>query len=379
MSQNPVIHIHAGLPKTGSTALQKFLYQNRFLLRPAGLLVPETGMTEGGAHHPFFFEAGGLNPFERSAAVNDLEAEIRDSGARAVLLSSEFVYGVLRWGFAGKALRRLRRRGFELRFHVFIRPQTDFAVSAYPEFLRNMVVGVRFPAFVERIFLPYAGDYRTFTSAMQPFSDVPVNLIPYNRAARREGVWWKLIEATGTAIADPEVYAIPGEVNRSLGPAGVSALEQALMRIERTGMVARWGHRKAVRSALLYATHGVSGEETRFNPLMRNERAKLWESCREANDSLAMEAWGMPWDEVFPDEAGERPRKEIFRREAASEEMIAHHDWMVRHFYRTAKRKIAAVERKAAELSPVQRLRRAVGRPVDRLADRVMKSLIKGA
>lgn len=377
LADTPVIHVHAGLPKTGSSALQRFLVLNGGRLRAAGVLVPETGQAEGGAHHPLMFDLAGLNPLVRGAALNDLEQEIRDSGADQVLISSEFLYGVLRWGFAGRALRRLARRGFRLRVHMFVRPQTDFAVSAYPEFLRNMVAGVRFPVFVETNFLPYAGDYREIAAVMARGTGAEVTYLPYNAAARREGVWWSLLDGIGVE-ADPEGFEAPGEVNRSLGPAGVSALTQALMRIEREGMVARWGHRKSVRLALLYATHRLRPEEARFNPLTPNRRRRLWEQCGPANEALARAAWGRPWDEVFAEERGQLPEKCIFRREEASPEMAEHHAWMVRHLYRTARRKIAAVEANAAEHGAGRRLRRLIGRPVDRLADRVMRAMVRG-
>ncbi|MEM8843303.1 MAG: hypothetical protein AAGD47_16190, partial [Pseudomonadota bacterium] len=75
-----------------------------------------------------------------------------DTDADTFLISTEFAYLLMRFGFAAKGYRALRRKGFALKFHLFLRPQTDFAVSAYPEFLRNLLVPQGFRPFVDRNF-----------------------------------------------------------------------------------------------------------------------------------------------------------------------------------------------------------------------------------
>jgi hypothetical protein len=48
-----ILYIHIGTHKTGTTALQEFLFRNRIVLRKRGLQYLKTGITKEGAHHHF--------------------------------------------------------------------------------------------------------------------------------------------------------------------------------------------------------------------------------------------------------------------------------------------------------------------------------------
>ncbi|MEM8699825.1 MAG: hypothetical protein AAGF44_11665, partial [Pseudomonadota bacterium] len=148
MSPKRVIHIHAGLPKTGSSAIQRFLMANRGALRGQGLLVPEAGLGLRGDHHDWMFRLGGLDWWDRRRAVAELVEDLEAAPEEEILISSEFAYLMMRFGFARHGYRILQNKGFALKFHLFLRPQTDFAVSAHPEFLRNLLVERPFPRFV---------------------------------------------------------------------------------------------------------------------------------------------------------------------------------------------------------------------------------------
>ena len=87
--------LHIGVPKTGSTALQKFLAANRPALRAHGLHYPEAGLRAHGHHDIAFLVGGGYpawaTPQDRplDAIVRELAAELADS-AVAVLSSENF-------------------------------------------------------------------------------------------------------------------------------------------------------------------------------------------------------------------------------------------------------------------------------------------------
>jgi len=87
------VTIHIGMNKTGTTALQKALFQNRSSLLRSGLLYPKTGLGSRsagrGLHYRLseaFREADGTGP----DIVRALLTEIDNSGARHAIVSSEF-------------------------------------------------------------------------------------------------------------------------------------------------------------------------------------------------------------------------------------------------------------------------------------------------
>lgn len=374
-----VIHIHAGLPKTGSSAIQRFLVQNRAALADRGLLVPEAGLGARGDHHEWMYRLGGIAGRDRRDAVTELVAYLEENEAEQVLISTEFAFLMMRFGFAGRGYRALRRRGYRLKFHLFLRPQTDFAVSAHPEFLRNLLVDQPFRRFVETNFLPFARDYGDIVRRLETASDLPVSVLPYHRAARNEGVWWPLLASAGLEVAEPERagFAPPGEVNPSLGPIGVMALTNALRRIDRREMMRRWGLRRAVRKAVLDVTAKFPAEARRYNPMSPGQRDELWESCRALNDPLARAHWGRDWDDVFEAEKAARPRREVYlrRTDVPGSESAALHDRLARKIFRKIRQKSEDI---AAKRSQVWSLKRALGSPVDRLADRAMRRIVRG-
>lgn len=374
-----VIHIHAGLPKTGSSAIQRFLNANREGLADRGLLVPEFGLGERGDHHEWMYLVGGIKGYDRRRAVQGLVRYLLEQRHENILISTEFAYLLMRFGFAGKGYRALRRAGFDLRFHMFVRPQTDFAVSAHPEFLRNLLVDQPFPAFVQKNFLPFALDYGRIAKDLGKVSRGPVSVLPYHRAARQEGVWWPLLDSVGLPIAqaDRHAFALPGEVNPSLGPVGVMALTQALRRIDRRAIMKRWGLRRAVRRAVLRVTGGFPAEAERYNPLRPEDRRLLWEQCRTLNDPFAQATWGQDWDDVFAEEFAHRPRVQIYGRlrDDPESENARLHDRLSRRLFRKIRQKTEEIAEKRRQTPSLTRL---LGAPVDRLADQAMRRIVRG-
>ena len=371
-----VIHIHAGLPKTGSSAIQRFLLQNRAALAAQGLLVPEAGLGERGDHHDWMFDFGGISPLARRRVIGDLVADLERQPQDQILISTEFAYLMMRFGFARHGYRALRARGFALKFHLFLRPQVDFAVSSHAEFLRNLLVDQPFPAFVETNFLPFARDYGEIVRRLERVSGEPVAILPYTRGARERGVWWDLLESTGWS-GTGEGLEQPGEVNPSLGPIGVAALTTALRRIDRRAMMQRWGLRRAVRLTVLRVTGNFPPEQQRYNPMSLKMRDALWESCRSLNDPLAEQSWGQSWDDVFAAEKAARPRRVVYarRRDHADSEAAQLHDRLSQRLFRRIKEKTRDVAAKRAE--EFQWVR-TFGTPVDWLADRAMRRIVRG-
>jgi len=90
--------VHIGAPKTGSTAIQRFLYESRDRLSAQGVLYPDVSL-RGYGHHDLAFLLGGgypgwATPQDRPLAElgEALRDAVRAGGAETVLLSSENFY-----------------------------------------------------------------------------------------------------------------------------------------------------------------------------------------------------------------------------------------------------------------------------------------------
>lgn len=89
------IYLHIGIPKTGTTSLQRYLWSHRQGLARNGCLYPESCLWGDKSHHKLFFAisgytgAGGQSSWEETA--NSLHNEIKASAAEEVLISSELL------------------------------------------------------------------------------------------------------------------------------------------------------------------------------------------------------------------------------------------------------------------------------------------------
>lgn len=371
-----VIHIHAGLPKTGTTALQAFLMRNRALLQERALVMPETGLEAArGNHHALAQGLGSYNPLARANMARTLSAEIENRTEGDILVSSEFIYLMCRYASGITGLKALARRGITLKFYLFVRPQPDLAISSHPEFLRNMLLPQGFDAYLSRNFPKLGGDFTKAAGLLESVSPGNVYVLPYNRANRRVGVWWTLLEAMGHGVAQQNRAAFegPGTVNLSLDAVGVAALEGALQQIEQARSIRRWSRRRRLREVLLKATEEIKGGGLGYNPMSPTDRARLWQASQPQNDALAKAYWTEGWNDVFADERATKPESCVFTREAGTPEDRGRYDAHRAILMDALLTKIARMKARARPL-PFG----IFTYPVDYAGDRILRAITLG-
>ncbi|MCG5238990.1 hypothetical protein ACIU1J_31600 [Azospirillum doebereinerae] len=149
--------VHIGAPKTGSTAIQRFLFENREPLLACGVRYPDVSL-RGYGHHDLAFLLGGgypvwATPQDRTLA--ELGAALRDAvragGTDTVLLSSENFYL-----YPEPATLRglLRSAGMEADDRVsivcYLRRQDEAHVSWYNQTVKAQGNSAGFEASVRR-------------------------------------------------------------------------------------------------------------------------------------------------------------------------------------------------------------------------------------
>lgn len=316
----PVLHIHAGLPKTGTSAIQRVLRDNRDALLAHGVLVPRTGQREDGPHHTLLAALAGVAAPGRRVALQQLRDEIGAARPHAVLISSELFIPLLRSLLLGSALRALARDGLRLQLHLCLRPQADLLNSAYPQLLQTTLLPLPFArmlALRRRL-----GDFERSVARLARVA--PVALHAYTPAGSRSAPWQPLLLAAGLDRGSLSALTEPGQINPSLGPLGTLFHLETARRLAQTAPPRRLSQRLAARAALLPLGMGLEPEPAPFTGLDAARAEQIWAEFAAGNERLAARFWEMSWDETFAAEKAQvwqpnaRARADLSAGEAAS-------------------------------------------------------------
>ncbi len=375
---NRLIHIHAGLPKTGTTALQSFLKLNKARLAAAGLHLPQTGYEDArGNHHALAQGLGSYNPLERKGMVRAVAKELEVLQRGEVLISSEFAYLMTRYAKGASGFRSLKSRGFTLKFYLFVRPQPDLAVSSHAEFLRNMVLPQPFDRYLERNFPKLGGDFNEALDRLEAISPGNVTVLPFSKPARQRGIWWDLLSAMGYSLPDQEqtTFNRPGMANLSMNGIATAALFDSLQKIDAARSIRRWSRRRRLREVLLRTTEGMKGAGMPYNPLTADARRRLWQASEAQNEALAQKHWGQEWNEVFATEKAADKPYFVFDAsgvEAGSSELAEYHA----HCSTVMSALLSKIERLGANSR--WKPRSILGYPLDYAGDQILRAIVLG-
>ncbi|HEY8322596.1 MAG TPA: hypothetical protein VIG46_12470 [Candidatus Baltobacteraceae bacterium] len=194
-----ILYLHAGTHKTGTTAIQSFLYPHRDLLEERGLYVPLAGLLgtppEMG-HHNIAFELGGRQMDPAAGGLDALVAELAERAPERAVVSSENFYPL---SSDPDALRLLRDRteaiGVRIRPILYFRPQAMLLEALYVEFVKHGMTEP-FDAFLDEALengavtyneATYDVDYdRVVASFADVFGRDAMIVRPYENAPRAE-------------------------------------------------------------------------------------------------------------------------------------------------------------------------------------------------
>jgi len=135
------LYIHIGLPKTGTSAIQKSLVDNDELLKEKfSLLYPKLGRWVDGSHHGLAFALGKnpyqdmLSPVAQEKLMTLLHNEISESGCQNVLLSSECFHL-----YNNETFIRFSK-GFNVKLICYLRRADKYLESLYTQNVQDSVV-----------------------------------------------------------------------------------------------------------------------------------------------------------------------------------------------------------------------------------------------
>ena len=310
--------LHTGWRKTGTSAIQHFLYSNRARLRERhSILYPETGLF-GRAHHlagwkllgrgarGWASRGGRSSSFQREGGFAEMIREAADSGCRALVASSEVLSQP---GILEKLQEALR--GHEVEVISYVRRQDRYIEARYNQRVKDGRLTIGLEEFAARQAdgdgLDYHEHFRRWAGA---FGREAVKIRLYERERFPRGdVRLDFLDAIGLG---PEGLDFEeGMRNASLNFAGVEFLR-------RFNSVSRNRIRRRYLLRLLDEFDaGPRGHTSLFAPQARRD---LVERFREPNRRLAREFLGA--DSVFEMSDAEMEKESRLARDYGEEQFL---------------------------------------------------------
>ena len=297
--------IHVGLPRTGTTSVQRLLDSRRAALLDMGILYPELTPTSAGERHLSHQHLGealdGRRPRgERRELLALLEGRLDE--AEIVLLSYEGL-ALLPWWRRGpqKLARLFARHGFAMELMATVKPQAELLNSTYTWRMQFLREGRAFADFFHAELGGRNLDMARLLERWMPPSGRRLTLVPVRDRLSQAPLAVRIfdalgLEAAGRLFSDEDLAV---RENVSPGPFAV-AVDR---RLRQSGAHRRIGrHVRDATRMVESAVRDAGYDMLRFNGLDVGRRAHAEVHWRASNDRLAQLAWGTSWAERVDDE-----------------------------------------------------------------------------
>jgi hypothetical protein len=300
------IFLHAGQPKTGTTAIQFFLGENRQALSDIGYLFPKEGSSRLHNHGPLISDIlGETNAPHHRGSARRLKRLIDARAAPNFVISAERLFAdLLSSSAAGRrslVLDFLIDTGARIDVLIYIRADLDLLNSGYAQ----MVKSFRFHAPIsEYVNNRLRNSFKSIVGlrALRMPPTVDVIFRPYNKTSK-QGVVRDFLSAI--QLPGEQVAALGSErrLNDAIGPIALESARTTLADLRGNGLEPSLSQRTALRRALFELIREFE-PETPFWGIDAELARSIDRLVREDRQAFAQAVWGVPWTAVF--EAEER-------------------------------------------------------------------------
>jgi hypothetical protein len=327
------IFLHAGEPKTGTSAIQLFLHENREALEQFGYLVPKAGMSPSG-NYAGLIEAilGQPVPPKYAHCVEAFRQEVNAHPADTVIVSAESLDYRFRideerdW-----ILSFLRELGLATTVVIFIRPYAEALSSAYSEQIKSFLYDVTLRDFVIR-----RRRYFHLLKLAQ-LREIQTIFRPYTAEVRRAGVVREFLRVIGLPEDALERLGPERRVNESVGPIAVAAAQEIRRRIQQTGRQPTDRQRKALKAELFRLIEQETPEPS-FYGVDADLIQEVDRRVVEDREKFAQAAWGKSWQAVFGSEQEALKQYNAFNAATAAPEAVQRYQRMTAALWSAAQR-----------------------------------------
>jgi hypothetical protein len=296
-----VCYIHAGPHKSGTTAIQWFLQENRPELLRHGYFVPE-GDTKRGAHHTLVESLAGLDiGQQREPLVTSSLRALEQTPAEVIIISSEALEGILESRNHARAFfSGIAELNLEPKLILFPRNQPQWINSSYASAVKSFRRSDAFESCALAFAISPGARFSRWLELADAYA-LEVIALPFTKETMVRGVIPQFLEAIGIKRS-PEFRDVEVRRHEGVGPFTVSIARDVLRCI---GQRLTWlqARRCKVALATFLAQRGLTdfGYCGLSSAMARHIEAEL----RTNNDAFAERVWGRPWTEVFASDIAE--------------------------------------------------------------------------
>jgi hypothetical protein len=329
------IFLHAGEPKTGTSAIQLLLHENREALEHFGYLVPKAGMSPSGNYAGLIEAILGqpVPPRRYAHCVEAFRQEVNAHPADTVIVSAESLdYRFRSDEERERILSFLRDLGLATTVVIFIRPYAEALSSAYSEQVKSFLYDVTWRDFVVR----RRRYFHLLKLAQLP--EIQTIFRPYTAEVRRAGAAREFLRVIGLSEAALECLGPERRVNESVGPIAVAAAQEIRRRIQQTGRQPTDRQRKALK-AELFRLIEQEAPEPPFYGVDADLLQEIDHRAAEDREKFAQAAWGKSWQAVFGSDQVAAPKQyNAFDAATAAPEVVQRYQRMTAALWSAAQR-----------------------------------------
>lgn len=199
MPRNLIVHI--GLAKTGSTSIQRMLFELRGALARYGIFIPATGCPPRlCCHNNVAHSLSGAADYRpHLGGWAELTTEIATATSRTILISAEAFTTDHNSGIVDRLAQLAASKDLHTRILAYIRPQHELLESGYSHFIATRMGTATFDEYVAN---KQRHNDLDFNSILKPWRDAftgGVSVFPMERSRMPKGLLSHFLEALGVA------------------------------------------------------------------------------------------------------------------------------------------------------------------------------------
>jgi hypothetical protein len=292
-----ICYIHVGPHKTGTTSIQWFLQENRAELLKHGYFVPESE-TKRGAHHALAEGLAGLDVGEhREPLVARSIAAIAETPARAIIISSEALEGILESRkHAEIFFSRIGALNCEPKLLLFPRNQPQWINSSYAFSVKSFRRSDPFQSAA----LGFARSPRSrFSRWVKLADECALELIarPFTKGSAASSVIPEFFQGIG--INSSQFRGAEVRRNQAVGPFTITVAREVLRSISDNAKPLKWLQAERCRKELAACLDEKGLADAGYCGLSTALARQIERELQSDNNAFAQFVWGRSWAEIF--------------------------------------------------------------------------------